>query len=266
MPLVAQRGERIPWVRVLADRRGADLVAVGAGELPRRATVRGGESFPVRRPQPGGWSQSRYQRAADEAWHHNAGDTAAATAELAEKVDAEVVVLAGDLRATGAIAAQLPSRWQDLLVRTDAGSRTGGADPTAMDDVTVQTIAEAAQARIEATLDRFGTQEQVGEGLPAVVDALQRNQVDTMIVVDDPGADGQLWIGPAATDIALAPDQLTGAGEPDRVRADSALLRALAGTDAALTVLAPGEAPELVDGVGAVLRYVDPATPGRTGG
>jgi hypothetical protein len=209
----------------------------------------------LRRVQPGGWSQSRYQRAATEAWHHNAGDTAAATVELAERVGAEVVLLAGDVRATGVLAAQLPPRWQDRLVRTDAGARTGGADPTAMEDVTVQTVAELADRRVRETLDRFGVQEDVGAGLDAVVAALQRNQVDTMIIVDDP----------SSTDIATDPGQLTAMSvdRPQRVRADQALLRALVGTDAALTVLGRDEAPELADGVGAVLRYVDAGTPGR---
>ncbi|WP_434740178.1 Vms1/Ankzf1 family peptidyl-tRNA hydrolase [Micromonospora sp. SH-82] len=264
MPLVAQRGEQISWVRILADRTGADAVAADAGEMPRRARVRGGTTYPLRRSQPGGWSQSRYQRAADEARHQNAGDTAAVAADLAERVDAEVLVLAGDIRATGAIAAQLPRRWQDMVVRTDAGSRAPGADPAAMDDVTVQVIAEAAQARVDATLDRFGTQEDVGAGLDAVVSALQRNQVDTMVIVDDPSATGRLWIGPEPTDIATDPGSLTGGGEVRQVRADAALVRALAGTDATVTVLAPQEAPDLADGVGAVLRYVDEGTPGRT--
>ena len=74
MPLLAQRGEQVAWVRVLADRTGADAMAVSAGGVPRRAHVAGREEFPLRRVQPGGWSQSRYQRAAMEAWHHNAGD------------------------------------------------------------------------------------------------------------------------------------------------------------------------------------------------
>ncbi|MEU3456996.1 Vms1/Ankzf1 family peptidyl-tRNA hydrolase [Micromonospora sp. NPDC006766] len=265
MPLVAQRGEQVAWVRVLADRTGADAIAVSAGGVPRRAHVKGRESYQLRRVKPGGWSQSRYQRAAMEAWHHNAGDAAAATAELAERVGADVVVVAGDIRATGMIAAQLPERWQDVLVRTDAGARTGGADPTAMDDVTVQTIAEVADKRITAALDRFGMQEDVGAGLDAVVAALQRNQVDTMLIVDDPSADGELWIGPEPTEIATDPRQLEAmsVADPQRVRADAALLRALVGTDAELTVLAPEEAPELTDGVGAVLRYVDASTPGR---
>ncbi|MFU8875874.1 Vms1/Ankzf1 family peptidyl-tRNA hydrolase [Micromonospora sp. SL4-19] len=265
MPLVAQRGEQVAWVRVLADRTGADAVAVSAGGVPRRAHVKGRESYQLRRVRPGGWSQSRYQRAAMEAWHHNAGDAAAATAELADKVGADVVVVAGDIRATGMIAAQLPERWQDVLVRTDAGARTGGADPAAMDDLTVQTIAEVVDQRIAAALDRFGMQEDVGAGLDAVVSALQRNQVDTMLIVDDASADGELWVGPEPTEIATDPRQLEAmsVADPQRVRADAALLRALVGTDAELTVLAPEEAPELTDGVGAVLRYVDASTPGR---
>ena len=131
MPLVAQRGEQIAWVRVLADRTGGDVCAVSAGGVRRGTTVAGGETFPLRRVEPGGWSQSHYQRAAVEAWHHNAGDVAAATVHAAEAVGAEVVVLAGDVRATGMIAAQLPERWQERMVRTDAGARDAGADPAA---------------------------------------------------------------------------------------------------------------------------------------
>ncbi|MFG1884728.1 Vms1/Ankzf1 family peptidyl-tRNA hydrolase [Micromonospora sp. NPDC049102] len=268
MPLLAQRGEQVAWVRVVADRTGGDAVAVSAGGVPRRAHVAGRESFPLRRVQPGGWSQSRYQRAAMEAWHQNAGDVTAATVELADRVGADVVVVAGDVRATGMIAAQMPERWQDLVVRTDAGSRAGGADQTMLDDLTVQTIAEVADQRITAALDRFGVQEDVGAGLDAVVSALQRNQVDTMLIVDDPSANGELWIGPEPTEIAVDPAQLSAmsVGDPQRVRADAALVRALVGTDAALTVLGADEAPQLTDGVGAVLRYVDEGTPGRGNG
>jgi hypothetical protein len=268
MPLLAQRGEQVAWVRVLANRLGADAVAISAGGVPRRAHVVGREDFQLRRTQPGGWSQSHYQKSAVEAWHTNAGNVTAATVELAEKVGAEVVVIAGDVRATGVIAAQMPDRWQDVMVRTDAGSRGDGADPTLLDDLTVQTIAEVADQRINAKLDLFGMQEDVGAGLDAVVSALQRNQVDTMLIVDDPSANGELWIGPEPTQIAVDPGQLAAMSVPDpqRVRADAALVRALVGTDAELTVLGPDEAPELTDGVGAVLRYVDASTPGRGNG
>lgn len=267
MPLVAQRSEQIAWVRVLVDRTGADLEAISAGGVPRRATVKGGETYPIRRVKPGAWSQSHFQREAMTTWRRNAGDAAAATAELADRVGAEVVVIAGDPQARTMLAAQLPKRWQDRVVQTDAGSRAAGADPTALDDVTVQVIAETAAARAASDLDRFGMQERVGAGLDAVVGALQRAQVETMLIVDDPSSIAELWIGPEPTEIAVRAEDLAelGIGRPQRVRADDALLRALVGTDAALTLLDANEAPELTDGVGAVLRYVDAATPHRQG-
>ena len=78
------------WPTVPARTRWRSAPA-GCPAAPRS---RAGERQ-LRRVQPGGWSQSRYQRAAMEAWHHNAGDAAAATAELAERVGADVVVVAG---------------------------------------------------------------------------------------------------------------------------------------------------------------------------
>ncbi|MBO4210018.1 baeRF2 domain-containing protein [Micromonospora echinofusca] len=265
MPLVAQRGEQVAWVRVLTDRAEADVESVSAGGVPRRAHVKGRETYQLSRVSPGGWSQSRYQRAAMEAWHHNTGDAAAATTELADRIGAEVVVVAGDVRATGMLAAQLPSRWQDRVVRTDAGKRARGADRTLLDDITAQVVAEAAEAHISEALDRFGTQEDIGGGLDAVVSALQRAQVDTMLIVDDPSSTDQLWIGPEPTQIACDPQTLADLSVPDpqQVRADDALVRALVGTDAEVAVLGRDEAPGLTDGIGAVLRYADAATPGR---
>lgn len=266
MPLLAQRGDQIPWVRVLANRSGADLDGVSVSGAVHRAQVKGGNQYPLRRIDPGGWSQSNWQRAGMTSWHRNAGDAAAATEELASAIGAEVIVVAGDTRIREMIAAALPTYWQERVVHTDAGFRAAGADNGALDDVTVQAIAEVATAHAEATLDKFGMQEQIGNGLDAVVDALQRGQVETMLLVDDPSSTEELWIGDQPTEIATSPEQLTAMSvtEPRRVRADAALVRALVGTDAGLTVLGPDEAPDLPDGVGAILRYADASTPGRT--
>ncbi|MFC4109262.1 Vms1/Ankzf1 family peptidyl-tRNA hydrolase [Micromonospora zhanjiangensis] len=268
MPLVAQRGEQIPWVRVLASRTGADLDSVCVGEVPRKAQVEGGSRYPITRVRAGGWAQARFQREAMTSWKRNADDSAAATADLADRVGAEVVVVAGDPQARSMLAAQLPERWQDRVVQIDAGSRAWGAKTEALDDVTVQAIAEVANQHVETSLDRFGAQRDVGAGLPAVVAALQRNQVDTMLIVDDPSSVERLWIGPDPTEIATDPGQLTelAVTRPQHVRADAALVRALVGTGAEVTVLGRDEAPDLTDGVGAVLRYVDQGTPGGTHG
>jgi hypothetical protein len=267
MPLVAQRGEQVAWVRVLASRTGADLDAVSAGGVARRAHVRGGETYPIRKVKPGAWSQARFQREAATVWKRNAGEAALATAELAEAVGAEVVVVAGDAQARTALAGQLPERWQDRVVQTDAGSRAAGADPERLDDVTVQAIADVAAEHTTAVLDKYCQQEDVGNGLDAVVAALQRRQVEAMLIVDDPSSTERLWIGPDPADIAIDPGELTATGVDDaqEVRADAALVRALAGTDASIVLVGPDDAP-LDDGIGALLRFVDASTPGRGNG
>jgi hypothetical protein len=264
MPLVAQRREQVPWVRVLADRTGADVDAMSAGGVPRHAHVKGGNQFPIRRVKPGAWSQANFQREALVAWKRNAGDAAAATADLADRVGAEVVVVAGDVRAASLLAAQLPARWQDRVVQTDAGSRADGAKSFKLDDVTVQAIAEVAAQHADGVLDKFGMQQNVGAGLEAVVTALQREQVETMLLVDDPSSVERLWIGPEPNQIATGAAELAAMSvtDPMEVRADAALVRALVASDAGLTVFDPDEAPDLMDGVGAVLRYVDASTNG----
>ncbi|MFY1632022.1 Vms1/Ankzf1 family peptidyl-tRNA hydrolase [Solwaraspora sp. WMMB335] len=261
MPLVAQRGEEISWLRVLVSRTGAEIDAVSAGGLPRQASVEGSASYPMRKVKPGAWSQGRFQRAAEVTWHRNAGDSARATAALADQVGAEVLIVAGDPQARQMLVGQLPRRWQRRTVQTDAGERALGADPEPLTEATIAAIASVAAGHTHDALDRYGAQQGRGDGLAAVVDALQRAQVDTMLLVDDPSSTQRMWIGPEPTQIALDPSDLVGMSveAPHEVRADAALLRALAATDADLMLVGPADA-ELDGGVGAVLRYADQAT------
>lgn len=261
MPLVAQRGEEISWIRVLVSRTGAEIDAVSAGGLPRQLGVTGSATQPIRKVKPGAWSQARFQRAAETSWHRNAGQSAAATVALAEQVGAEVLVVAGDPQARQLLIDRLPRRWQSRTVQTDVGSRAVGADPEPLTEATIQAIAEVAGAHTERALDRYGAQGGRGDGLPAVVEALRRGQVDTMLLVDDPSSTQRIWVGPEPTQIALDPTELTAMSvdEPREVRADAALLRALAATDADLVLVGAQEA-ELDGGVGAVLRYTDAVT------
>jgi len=261
MPLVAQRGEEISWLRVLVSRTGAEIDAVSAGGLPRQAGVDGPAAHPIRKVKPGAWSQARFQRAAEVSWRRNAGASAAATAALADQIGAEVLVVAGDPDARQLLVGQLSRRWQSRTVQTDAGSRAVGADPEPLTEATIQAIAAVAAEHTDRALDRYGAQQGRGDGLPAVVDALQRAQVDTLLLVDDPSSTQRVWIGPEPTQIALDPADLAvmAVDEPCEVRADAALLRALAATDADLVLVGPGDA-DLAGGVGAVLRYSDPVT------
>jgi hypothetical protein len=262
MPLLAQRGENVPYVRVLADRTGADLEGISAGSAPRRRQVRGSESFPLRKVHPGGWSDRRYDQAVEESWKRNAQDVSTAAIDLAEAIGAEIIVVGGDVRAVQTFAGRLPKRWQDRLVQTDAGARHAGADESGLDDVTIQAVADVADRHTRDAIDRYEAQrgdDTAGTGLADVVTRLQRGQVDTVLLVNDPSSTDVLYIAPDdPTLVATNPELLreAGVGDPRRVRADAALVRAIAGTGAEL-VFAEPEDVKLEHGIGAVLRYAD---------
>ncbi|MET7396966.1 Vms1/Ankzf1 family peptidyl-tRNA hydrolase [Dactylosporangium sp. NPDC005572] len=248
MPLLAQLGESIPYVRVMVDRTGGRVEAVDADRLVRSEAVEGHEVFPLHRTKPGGWAQPRYQRAAKVTWQRNAGDVAAAVAEAARACGAEVVVVAGDPQARPLLVAQLPEHWQERVVQTDAGAGT------TFDDATVRAIAARAAANAQAAVDRYRGSD--AGGLPAVVRALQRGQVGTVLLVDDPSSTARLWVGPEPAQLSFDPAQLhaMGVADPQRARADAALVRAVVCSDADLVLAAPDEV-RAEGGVAALLRY-----------
>lgn len=255
MPLVSQRGTEIPYVRVESDRTGAEVTGLTVGGVVRSEKVRGTEDYPISKVRGGGWSNPRYQQAAEETWKRNAGDVAAAVAELAAAVGAEVVVIAGDVRSTGLTAGQLPRRWRDRTVTT---SRAGEAD---LDEATLRAVGDVAARHVQDAVDRYQAQRGSGassEGLADVVLRLQRGQADTVLMVDEPSSTDRLWIGPGDSSlIAYEESDLRESGiEPIRVRADQALLRAIVGTDAELVLVQPGQV-ELAHEIGAILRYND---------
>jgi hypothetical protein len=262
MPLLEQRTAEVPYVRVLADRTGADLDALSAGGAPRHREVAGSAEFPLRKVRVGGWSHRHYQQAVEESWKRNAGDVAAAAADLAEAVDAEIIVVGGDVRAVQTLVGRLPKRWQDRVVATDAGSRGAGADGSALDDATIQAVAETADRHVRDVLDRYRAQQGDGTastGLVDVVARLQRGQVDTVLLVNDQSSTDMLWTAPDDPSLVSVDDHVlreAGVSDPRKVRADAALVRAIAGTGAGLLLIEPGEVP-LEHGIGAVLRYAD---------
>jgi hypothetical protein len=131
-----------------------------------------------------------------------------------------------------------------------------------LDDLTIQAIADAAERHVQDAIDRYRTQLGQGsgsEGLADVVTRLQRGQADTVLLINDPSSTDRLWIGPDDPSLVSVDAETlrqSGVDDPVQVRADEALLRAIAGTGADLVLVQPGEV-ELEHGIGAVLRYAD---------
>jgi Bacterial archaeo-eukaryotic release factor family 2 len=258
-PLLIDRGERIPWLRVIVDRVGAD-VQDPAHEIIK---AEGSRSYPVRKPHRGGWSQDHLQRAAENTWQHNAKEVARQVDQHAVSIGAEVIIVAGDVRAIQLLVDELPERWRDKVIQTDAGSRARGADLGPVEEISRQAIADNVARRKSTVIDRFrqGGGQSAVVGPQATAAAVERRQIDTLLMDPDRVGKTELWVGLDPTQLAASEDELRrlGATEIQRVPADDALMRAAAYTDAELILVSPDDV-RLDDGVGAVLRYVDAST------
>jgi len=274
MPLVMQLAETVPHVVVLANRVGADITAYGPnGSGPTERHV-DGETEDITKRKPGGfqgWSQRRFQRRAENVWEHNAKLVAEQVDELVESTGAQVLAVAGDVRARAALKEHLGKRSLAVLSEVDTGARAAGAADEPLHRRIRALLVDAAAAGRLAEITRFererGHHDRAVEGLKGATAALRRAQVAMLLLRDDPTSTATLWVGPQPTDLAMEESELQDAGVADLVedRADAAMVRALACTGARLLAIGPDMSEErlpLADGIGALLRYADAATAG----
>lgn len=216
-------------------------------------------------------------------WHyrHRIENGWARTAEIIARTltrhwapsGAHLLLLAGDARERHAVLDRLPEQIRAVTTETDRGGRHRGSAP----DLLTQEIRDARHAYLDRhlgqTLDVFragrgrpgehrtpGSETSPGhaaEGIPAVVEAARSHQLATLLLAAS-GSDTahEVWIGPAPDDLAVrrTEAQATGVRRPQSARADDALLRAAAATDAEV-LRVPDGPPGPSGGCGAVLRW-----------
>jgi hypothetical protein len=263
MPMLAQQPLRVPHLRVTATRSGGEVLQV-PGEGGMRDERSEGPGWPVHKPSAGGWSQARYQRSAEHAWEVNAKELAAQVAAAAEQVRAEHIIVAGDIRARALLLEHLDSQLRRIAVVVD---REVPADSEAMAEAAEAVIAGSEE---QACRDKFAewhsrlARASAVEGLADTLAALSESRAADVFIADEPRSVAEAWIGPGGTDVAATADQLTvrGVSAPVSDRADAAIVRAIACTDAELFFL-PGDLDAPREGIGATLRY--PAAPAESG-
>jgi len=258
MPLLAQRGPRVPHLRVMARHDGGEIASVtGAGIVEDEEVT--GPGWPVHKTKGGGWSQLRYQRSTEEAWEINAKELAGRVTAEARDMGAELIVVAGDPVARTLLVRHL---GPDLRAISVIIEREVTADSEQAARAADEAVAEHAERRARERFEHWRTQlahDRGVAGLAATMAALRDGAVAELLLADHPESAATAWIGPRGADLAASADELTGRGVPDPVtdRADAALARGLATTGAPLYFLPPDlasspGAPQ--DGVGAPLR------------
>ncbi len=264
LPYLAQRTTELPHVVVVADRAGADILAVEASGAAQEQTVAGSNTYPLHRTSVDQWNERHFQHRVENNWEQNAKDVADAVTRVLARSGAKLVVVAGDVRARHLIAAAL-GEPPGVTLRSieDGGRATGSSDAALRDAVHGAVLLQAWRERrevLEHLQQNLGRHEYAVAGIEPVVAALRMAQVDTLVISDDPSSPLTAWVGPEPTRFGLRDEEAaaTGVTEIEHDRLDAALVRAAVGTGAKL-VVTPGGHHYLPEGVGALLRFDTPA-------
>jgi Bacterial archaeo-eukaryotic release factor family 2 len=252
MPLLESREVPVPHVCVKADRQGAEIISVGD---KRQVTTVDGIEWPIRKVRAGGWSESHYQRNAEETWEANAREVASQVAREAEAVDAEVILVGGDVRARELVLENLSEPYAGRAVATEHGVRSAGAEREAWEEEVNTILHERVDEHQDSVVARFREAYGRGDavaGLADVTQALRGGQVDALLIARP--LRGELWYGPQPHELATSKRTLRelGVDEPHYETAGSVLARAATATDAEIIFTEDVEPPGRV---GAVLRY-----------
>jgi hypothetical protein len=210
IPILDSAQRTIPHIIVLADRAGADVFAVDALAATPIHHVDGETEF-IHRGHPGGWSQRRFQQRAENTWEANAKIVAHEVEQLAQEVDAQLVIGAGDVRAIGFLESALPTALRNRFVEVE-GSREGDFDTTAghVAEVVASHVAGRMARELSDLSDRIAAEDAVAR-LDDVAAALRRGAVETLYVsthnqLEDVllafSAQDQLLVAPVATELA----------------------------------------------------------------
>jgi hypothetical protein len=263
LPLLRQLPGRVSHIVVLTDRTGADITYLGMpGQVEEEATVQG-DTFQIRKFSGGGWAHHRYQHNAENKWVHNAEEVAQHIASMVRRLSPRFVLVAGDVRARQILTDRASDLWSDLIVSMDEGGRAAGADREPVDVRTAELVAEHEAREVADAVEQIqaaGAHGLAVTGTEAVVEALRKGQVETLVLADDPGED-TLLVGSGPLELGVDQHDMDALGvHGEVVPAERALLAAAVAGSAGV-VLVPASA--MPDGapVAAVLRYTDASTP-----
>jgi Bacterial archaeo-eukaryotic release factor family 2 len=260
MPLLAAGQEHPPYLLVVIDRTGADLSGSRGGDQPIRTWSVTGPDDEIERNAPGGWSQPRYQRRAEDSWKHNAKRVAEKVVARVGELGAQVLVTSGDVRAVQLLTAALPAD-PALVIGHISGSRAlDGSQPDRASALS-RVLREAAQTQTRLLLDQFHAHLEPGglavDGRTATIEALAGGRVAMLLVVDPPpGSERPVWFGPGATDVFVDGDAAGLSGRPVHAgRLDDVAVRAALLSHARARVIPAETSGAPTAGIGAICRY-----------
>jgi hypothetical protein len=261
-PLLRWLDTQVPYVVVVTDRTGADISPFRDPGHPLAPVRVDGPDDEIERNAPGGRSQPRYQRRAEDSWAHNAAAVADEVGRQVRSLDARLVIIAGDVRAVQLLGKELAApQYRDLIIEHLAGGRhPDGSEehrPEHIAAIVQGYVAQCSAELLSTFADRRGPSGFAVEGADPTLLALAECRVATLLVTGDEADHPRGWFAPPPDALALDPadvaerHQALHAGPLADIAVRAALL---SGAD--VHVMAPGHA-QLADGIGAFCWFHD---------
>jgi peptide subunit release factor 1 (eRF1) len=237
------------YAALVVNTNAARLYVFAVGAADRHITVRNKKG---KRVSAGGWSQARYQRRVENLHTKHMKEVAEAVEQLVREEGIARILVAGDDVALPLLREQLSPATRELLTEVD------GVDMKASEAdvfrVTLEAFREADQEtdqeRVNAMLNAYRARGLATIGLAGVKAALERGQVDRLLVPATPAK--------SVADHATSDVEMSG---PKEQRSDldegtiEELVTMARRTDAAITFIEDARLLVPAKGVGAILRY-----------
>ncbi|MBA2806904.1 hypothetical protein E0500_005445 [Streptomyces sp. KM273126] len=253
MPLVVQHAPDIPYAAAAVHR----VPRSEAGKPEELEVDFQSGRWPSSRVTPG----IRHHRSGPAAeWPCAAAEIAGELAELVHRGGAEVVVLGGDVWARNVLVNRLPEPLRERAVTVAGDGHVAGEGRALLEQELSNVFQGRMRARDQAQVETFRARRSrhtgAGEGMAAVVAALQRGQASALLLNTPVELPMRLWAGSEPTQMALSAADLESFGVLDfhEEPPGAVLMRALVRTDAETVVVEREELP-LENGVGVLLRY-----------
>ena len=258
------------YAAVLADTNAARILVFATGEVVAEREIK---SVKTKRTSQGGWSQARYQRHAENFHLHHAKEVVEALATVVREDQIDHVILAGDEAAVPLIEKELPKYLAEKIVDVMRLDVRAPDDEVLRETLAVlrEKDAETDQAVVSHLLDEYRGGGLAITGAAETLSALERGQVDTLVLAASPeaiaSADVALGVAPTAThsgSIAEGLDAVDEAAErpaeslPEAAIANQAateLVRRARLTSASIRFIEDAALLHDIGGVGAFLRF-----------
>ncbi|MET9896758.1 Vms1/Ankzf1 family peptidyl-tRNA hydrolase [Streptomyces sp. NPDC006465] len=256
---VLDRDRQLPHVVVAVDRQGGDIdgYAVGTHDAARSRSFNG-STLHITRVKAGGPSKASYHRRTENVWDRNTAGVADEIAQAVASVEAGVVFVGGDDKATAALRDQPALQGLDIDIVDISGGR-GGGDALASLRRSVDEALAAASARAHAhAFEQYIAASGQGTGIesiPTVSDALAEGRVQTLLLSADRAGDPHKWSAAGEPLLVTSAREGLGQGAENgfEMTAGALLLRAATLSDAGFTEI-PADR-DVTDGCAAILRY-----------